>query len=451
MGEPVNIEVDDIYLDTKNPRFENEQKNQRAALEKIVDVETLALARHIAKHGLNPLERMAVFFDEKIQKYVTAEGNRRLAALKLLNNFSLLDSLKVSSPIRSELKKTPKSVLANLKQVPCAVFDSKSAPAIWVKLKHTGKNAGVGTVQWNREQQQRFDTEYLDHKPPQLQLLDFLRDEFQGDKNISAKLTDNFPMTSLERLVSDPEVREFLGIELEDKHLYATLEKAEILKAFKKVICDLTEPDKKKRVTTRTLNTKSDRRTYLETFKKPDIPAHSKSVALWPLDTSVKHEKSGKKQQKPTPPTEKRKKLITPSCVLSIKGNQRINDIYHNLKNDLDVEKYANAVSVLARLFIEMSVNHYLSSTIGKKEAEIQDRAYSLATKLNDVIGDLKAKGKITASAKQSIGKELGNSNSAFHPNSLNAFVHNPDFHPSAQDLKRGWNNIEPLIIGIWG
>lgn len=450
MVEPVDIEVDDIYLDTKNSRFENEQKNQRAALEKIVNSETLALARHIAKHGLNPLDRMAVFFDEKAQKHVTAEGNRRLAALKLLNNFSLLDSLKVSAPIRTELKKTPKSVLSNLRKVQCVLFESKSAAAIWVKLKHTGKNAGVGTVQWNREQQQRFDTEYSDHKPPQLQLLDFLRDEFQGDKDISAKLTDNFPMTPLERLVGDPEVREFLGIELEDKHLYASLEKVEILKAFKKIIYDLTDPDKKKRVTTRTLNIKNDRRKYLETFKKPEIPAHKKSVALWPLDSSAEHEKLGKKQQKSTPPTEKRKKLITPSCVLSIKNNQRVNDIYHNLKNDLDVEKYANAVSVLARLFIEMSVNHYLVSTIGKTEVEIQERAYSLGTKLNDVISDLKAKGKITASAKQSIGKEMGNSNSAFHPNSLNAFVHNPSFHPSALDLKRGWNNIEPLIVGIW-
>jgi hypothetical protein len=450
MAEEIDIEVGDIYLDAKNPRFESEQKNQRAALEKIVNGETLALARHIAKHGLNPLERMAVFFDEKTKKYVTAEGNRRLAALKLLNNFSLLDSLKVSTPIRAELKKTSKNVLASLKIVPCIQFGSKGEPAIWVKLKHTGKNSGVGTVQWDREQQQRFDAEYSDHKPPQLQLLDFLRSEFVGDKNISARLADNFPMTPLERLAGDPEVREFLGIELEDKHLYASLEKSEILKAFKKIIYDITDPDKTKRVTTRTLNVKSDRRKYLGTFKKSEIPSHKMSVALWPLDALAGHEKSGRQQQKPTPPTEKRKKLITPTCVLSIKNNQRINDIYHNLKNDLDVEKYANAVSVLARLFIEMSVNHYLVSILAKSEAEIQSRSYSLDSKLNDVINDLKAKGKITASAKQSIGKEMGNSNSAFHPNSLNAFVHNPDFHPSAMDLKRGWNNIEPLIIGIW-
>ncbi len=452
MGEAVTIEIDDIYLDTRNPRFENEQKNQRAALEKIVDAETIALARHIAKHGLNPLERMAVFFDEKYKKHVTAEGNRRLAALKLLNNFSLLDSLKVSPPIKSELKKTPKSILSNLKKVPCVLFETRSAPAIWVKLKHTGKNSGVGTVQWNRKQQQRFDTEYLDHKPPQLQLLDFLRAEFQDDKVISAKLAEDFPMTPLERLVGDPEVREFLGIELEDKHLYASLEKSEILKGFKKIIFDLTEPDRRKRVTTRTLNVKTDRRDYLETFRKSEIPSHKKSIALWSLDALTTPENTDKelKKSKPTPSTENRKKLITPSCVLSIKDNQRVNDIYHNLKNDLDVEKYANAVSVLARLFIEMSVNHYLANSAGKTETEIQSRSYSLDKKISDVVNDLKLKGNITVSAKQSIGKEMGNSNSAFHPNSLNAFVHNPNFHPSALDLKRGWNNIEPLIIGIW-
>ena len=99
--------------------------------------------------------------------------------------------------------------MLSLKKIPCECFESKNGPAIWVKLKHTGKNSGVGTVQWDREQKQRFDTEYLDHKPPQLQLLDFLRAEFQGDKGIAARLAENFPMTPLERLVGDPEVREF--------------------------------------------------------------------------------------------------------------------------------------------------------------------------------------------------------------------------------------------------
>ena len=198
---------------------------------------------------------------------------------------------------------------------------------------------------------------------------------------------------------------------------------------------------------------KIDRRNYLETFKKSNIPSHKKNIALWALDVSSAQTSSSKEKQstKLTLSTEKRKKLITPSCVLSIKDNLRINDIYHNLKNDLDVGKYANAVSVLARLFVEMSVNHYLVSAIGKTESEVRSRGYSLDTKLRDVISDLWEKKKLTVTAKQSIGKELGNSDSAFHPNSLNAFVHNPDYHPSASDLKRGWNNIEPLIIGIWG
>lgn len=452
MSEAIPVLVDDIYLDTNNPRFETEQKSQRAALEKIVDSETIALARHISKHGLNPLDGLAIFFDAKEKKYVTAEGNRRLAALKLLNNFSLLDSLKVSKPVKTELKKAPKSILSNLKEVQCILFESKKAAALWVKLKHTGKNGGVGTAPWDREQQKRFDSAYLDHKPSQLQALDFLRDEFQGDKDISARLNESFPLTTLERLLGDPEIREFLGIELEDKRLYACLEKTEILKAFKKIIYDLTNPDKEKRVTTRTLGKKEDRRRYTETFKKSEIPNHSRGIALWPLDSTTdangKKSTDGKTKPTSTPSTEKRTKLITPHCVLTIKGHQRINDIYHNLKNDLDVEKYANAVSVLARLFIEMSINQHLITNMGKTEAEVHDRKYSLQTKLDNVIDNLK--GKISASAKQAIGKEIGNMNSVFHPNSLNAFVHNPNYHPSGLDLKRGWNNIEPLIMAIW-
>ncbi len=95
-----------------------------------------------------------------------------------------------------------------------------------------------------------------------------------------------------------------------------------------------------------------------------------------------------------------------------------------------------------------MSINQHLITNMGKTEAEVHDRKYSLQTKLDNVIDNLK--GKVSASAKQAIGKEFGNTNSVFHPNSLNAFVHNPNYHPSGLDLKRGWNNIEPLIMAIW-
>lgn len=455
MAIEILLDIDDIFLAVDNPRFETLQKNQRSALEKITDTETLELASHIAKHGLNPLEKMAVYFNEELQKYVTAEGNRRLAALKLISNFSLLDSLGLSKNKTSIIKSTPRETQDSLKTINCVKFNSKAEPGIWIKLKHTGKNNGVGTVQWDREQRQRFDLTYQETKPLQLQTLDFLRENFKDDQTVLAKINDELPLSALERLIGDPYVREFLGLAVEDKRLYATLEKNEVLKAFKKVIHDLTNTDKDIRETTRTLGKKADRKRYVESFKSADVlPDHKNTVVQWRLDESESDGSSNKptaKKPKPaTISTEKRTKLLTPSCALTIVDNNRINDIYHNLKSGLDVDKFANAVSVLARIFIEMSVNYYLIKFMNKTEAEVNNQQYKLSTKLDNVVNDLAQNNKLAATAKQAVNKELGNTSSAFHPNSLNAFVHNPNYSPSALDLKQRWNNVEPLIVAIW-
>ena len=180
MSLEIQLDIDDIYLAVDNPRFETHQRNQRLALEKIVDAKTLELAMHIARHGLNPLERIAVYFDSELHKFVTAEGNRRLAALKLISNYSLLDSLGLSKNKTSIIKSTPKEIRDSLKTINCIQFNNKAEPGVWIKLKHTGKNKGVGTVQWNREQQQRFELTYQVSKPLHLQTLDFLRENFQN-------------------------------------------------------------------------------------------------------------------------------------------------------------------------------------------------------------------------------------------------------------------------------
>ena len=449
----MQIPLTDIDLNLKNPRFKTKKDSQRDALTTLADSETIALARNIAVNGLNPTKRLAVF---KIgDQYTTAEGNRRLTALKLLANQALLDSLKLSKATKAELKRAPKAIIPSLKVIDCAVFESEADAAPWVRLEHTGKNGGVGTVDWNREQNRRFDSQFSSDKPKELQAIDYLRNAFATDKLISHKL-ESIPMATLERLIGDPDALAFFGLEWEKKKLISTLHEDEIHRAMRKVVEDLTNPDSKKRVTTRTLDRKADRLAYLQQFNSRSKPNYNNTVEPWAIDGPIpvasSHTDTTKTggTKKPTPSTETRKKLLTPGCILKIEGNVRINDIYHNLKSDLGVEKYSNAVSVLARLFIEMTVNHYLLALMGKNEFEIHDSRYKLATKLGEVVKHLNVAKKLNKNQVQAINKELGNTSGAFHPNSLNAFVHNPNLSPSATDLKRGWNNIEPLITAIW-
>ena len=448
----MEIALTKIDLNLKNPRFSKSKDSQRDALIALADSDTIALARNIATNGLNPTKRLAVF--KTGDRYTTAEGNRRLAALKLLTNPALVDSLKLSKPIKSELKSAPRVIIQSIKILDCAVFDTELEAAPWVRLEHTGKNGGVGTVDWDREQNRRFDSQFSTDKPKDLQALDYLRNAFASDITISAKL-ESLPMAPFERLIGDPDVLAFLGLEWKQKKLMAVLHEDEIHRAMRKIVEDLTNPVAEKRVTTRTLDKKADRLAYLRGFNSRSKPNHHNTVEPWAIDDPLSKAKptapgAAKSRKTTTPSTENRKKLLTPGCVLKIENNIRINDIYHNLKSDLDVNKYANAVSVMARLFVEMTANHYLVTTMGKSEQEIHDNKYKLATKLEDVVRHLSAANKLTKNQTQAINKELGNTSGAFHPNSLNAFVHNPNLSPSATDLKRGWNNVESLVTTIW-
>ena len=79
------IDVERIFLDLENPRHEPFE-NQDDVIEYLChDERVLDLARDIVSNGLNPLELFALVA-EGDDIYYAAEGNRRLCAIKLLND-----------------------------------------------------------------------------------------------------------------------------------------------------------------------------------------------------------------------------------------------------------------------------------------------------------------------------------------------------------------------------
>jgi predicted AAA+ superfamily ATPase len=73
-----------------------------------------------------------------------------------------------------------------------------------------------------------------------------------------------------------------------------------------------------------------------------------------------------------------------------------------------------------------------------------------LSHKLKEVATDLinkkhlpkeKLKGAFTASTMK---------DSIFSINTFNAYVHNKDFHPEPESLKKNWDNLEIFFIKIW-
>ena len=100
----IELTLDELLLDLENPRI-SRADNQREALQKVIenqDVKLVVLAESIVMDGLNPMDRWLVLKSpSELGKYVVLEGNRRLAAIRVLNNKHMLGSLEVRRSSRS--------------------------------------------------------------------------------------------------------------------------------------------------------------------------------------------------------------------------------------------------------------------------------------------------------------------------------------------------------------
>ncbi|PMU33447.1 hypothetical protein C1Y12_29060, partial [Pseudomonas sp. FW305-47B] len=113
------------------------------------------LARDIAKHGLNPLERFALIprkgkGNGAATSYIMAEGNRRLCAIKLLADPELAPAEQRKAFEKLAEKWTP------ITAVPGAEFADASDARIWIERMHGGEQGGIGPRTWNAEQKERW-------------------------------------------------------------------------------------------------------------------------------------------------------------------------------------------------------------------------------------------------------------------------------------------------------
>jgi len=113
------ISIGRLLLDTQNPRHEP-VRTQREAILSLIATERqklVVLANDIIDHGISPIDLLLVI--EKDEKnYTVVEGNRRLAAMRMIANPDLAEGTVIESQMRrvAALGDAPKSV-------ECAVVD----------------------------------------------------------------------------------------------------------------------------------------------------------------------------------------------------------------------------------------------------------------------------------------------------------------------------------------
>ncbi len=159
MPETVVAKVANLILDEENPRISQPNTGQRAALQAVAEHQgkkLLALASDIVEHGISPSDLLIVTGSKSPGRYRVLEGNRRLTALKALENPEWLDG-HVPVGVLKQMRRLAKAYADDpIEDVLCAVVKDRDEAYHWIELKHTGENAGAGLVPWGADESARF-------------------------------------------------------------------------------------------------------------------------------------------------------------------------------------------------------------------------------------------------------------------------------------------------------
>lgn len=466
-----SLSINSLLLDLENPRI-TRAGSQRDALQRILEDQGVRLAKLaesiVAEGRLNPMDRWLVLRQGDSSKFVVYEGNRRLAALKILSNPSVLGSLEIKPALRKRFEKAANHFdVDNFGKIDCYVINSRAEGAIWLHQRHTGQNLGSGIVDWSGVATARFRG-----TDPALQALNFVLNFGEFDAEAKAEIENGFPITTLDRLLSSRPVRALIGIDVKQSKLLTSLPAQAALKVLSRIVSDLASGEK----TVSDLKNQTAQVSYIKSLREdlPDLSTRSgEEYAVDEVDASAfatggsSHQSRGAGDPHQTPPETKtppkpkpahtarkrsyqRRTLITNDCILNV-SNAKIREIEVELRT-LQLSTHRHAIAVLFRVFLETSVDAYLTSkgiplTVTDKGGHTRDK--NLTAKVTDAIAQMVAEG-VPEKYLDGVSKGIHDKHNAIYINTLHAYVHNQFYSPKESDLTVAFDNARPFLEAIW-
>jgi hypothetical protein len=272
-----SVSVTSLLLDPKNPRIPElgvEPSQSEMVAELIEHDNVYELAKDIADMGYFPTELLIGL--EENGEDVIVEGNRRLAALKLL----LSPDFGPDRYIKKFKSLSDRVARSTIAKVRVSFAPSREAAAPLIVNRHTG----IGVQRWKPAQQAKYlrtlvtPDVSLDDVARQLgmsksDLLKNLRTDTMYQIACSLELPPeamsivrsprDFNASVLERLVENTDTLNFLGVEFDDRsNLRGSIDEQEFRKGFSRMVTDIASGE----VDTRSLNNAEDIRKYLRKF-----------------------------------------------------------------------------------------------------------------------------------------------------------------------------------------
>ncbi|RMA41809.1 hypothetical protein [Rhodophyticola porphyridii] len=430
-----SISLSDLRVNRANDRH-GELENETAAIAWLFNARETHmrnLAKDIVEQG-TIYEPPLVSPDNGV--FTVFDGNRRVTCLKLLEKPSRAPSTQLQEYFAA-LRKQWSGTFPT--KITCHVETDRDRLDSILFRRHTGSQNGVGQSTWDDRMKNNFI------------LRTGQASGFNVADEVEARLAEakllpgrrKIPRSTMNRLLSAETFRNRFGFSVRKKKFEFTHTENKVLAALARVAEDLAT----KKVVLGDLWDVDGKRRYLDRLEHEGV-LPTAADALQPTGprtpTPTPPKPPGPKPKPTPPPKPSSRTTLIPHKDYGITWPgrlQRHHEIWEELQFHLDLGKHRNAISVLFRVLLELSVENYIArqSTAAHKDDK-------LALKVQKVGKHLFDQGKIDKKQFDATKKfsQMGQLVSA---DTLNRYVHSSDFAPSDHHLTAMWDSLSDFIV----
>lgn len=411
-----SIPLDNLILDKNNPRHPP-SSNQREILEYFASQkETRKLAEDICKNGLNPAI-WPIVVDLGKDEFVVIDGNRRIAALKLLDDPDL-----AGNKYRS-FQNMASNWDDKIEEIKCIVAKSRDEAWPWVVRLHSGKMEGIGQTPWDAAQKARA---FPDSYPVASSVLNTVMPNFSPE----------YPISTLDRILAGG--KDLLGISLRETGIEMPFDQHRpIIETIVKEVEEKKSEDGSV-IDSRSMRKKDEIESYIQRVAERKgvklDPGGSKKLLPRPLGSGAKQKTRASSRPDPL----KRKTLIPTSFPIRARKT-KVYQLVKELRR-INVDKYPCAAGLLLRALIANSCFALLEN------ADTVDRRDSDRRIIEKAVDLLKKKGSITDAQAKPMRRYVSDSDASVSHDSLAAMGHNPYSASYPRDLKMFWDEIDSVM-----
>ena len=242
---------------------------------------------------------------------------------------------------------------------------------------------------------------------------------------------------SMSRLLSAEHFRNRVGFSLKKGKFIYTHSEAKVLSALSRIANDMVE----RNVVLGNIWDIDGKNAYLDILEAENVLPTEKDYRNNTRDAPP--EKKPEKPARPQPKPPLRSTLIPHvDYGISWPGRlQRHHQIWDELQYHLELKRHSNAISVLFRVLLELSVENYIKQS--GIDAHANDK---LALKCLKVGKHLRSEGAIDEKELNNLRK-FQQGDQIISADTFNKYVHSSNFAPSPEHLRSMWDSLSNFIV----